>query len=78
MARGDTETDEFQTFRKQLYHVSIAHILSPLHPYMEQAYDIVQCPDGHFRRVVYDLGPFIADYPEQVVLSGIVTGWCPK
>ncbi|KAG2029930.1 hypothetical protein BDR03DRAFT_1017733 [Suillus americanus] len=22
--------------------------------------------------------PYIADYPEQVLLSGIVTGWCPK
>ena len=36
------------------------------------------CPDGHFRRVIYDLGPFIADYPEQVMLTGIVQGWCPR
>ncbi|KAH9911207.1 uncharacterized protein B0H18DRAFT_1089328 [Fomitopsis serialis] len=76
-ARGEAETDEFRTFRKQLYHVSIAHIMSPLRPYME-TYNVVCCPDGHFRRVIYQLGPFIADYPEQVVLSGIVTGWCPK
>ena len=41
-------------------------------------YDVVRCPDGHFCCVIYDLGPFIADYPEQVVLAGIVTGWCPK
>lgn len=40
--------------------------------------DIVRCPDGHYRRVIYGLGPYIADYPEQVLLSGIVTGWCPK
>jgi Plavaka transposase len=26
----------------------------------------------------YDLGPFIADYPEQVMLTGTVQGWCPK
>ncbi|KAH9839287.1 uncharacterized protein C8Q71DRAFT_795564 [Rhodofomes roseus] len=76
-ARGEAETDEFRTFRKQLYHASLAHILSSLQPYM-QTYDVVRCPDGHFRRVIYDLGPFIADYPEQVVLSGIVSGWCPK
>ena len=37
-----------------------------------------QCPDGHFRRVIYDLVAFIADYPEQVLLTGIVQGWCPK
>jgi len=40
--------------------------------------DIVRCPDGHYRRVIYGLGPYIADYPEQVVLSGVVQGWCPK
>ena len=76
-ARGEAETDEFRTFRKQLYHASIAHILTPLKRFMTD-YDVVRCPDGHFRRVIYDLGPFIADYPEQVVLAGIVTGWCPK
>ena len=37
-----------------------------------------RCPDGHFRRVIYDLIAFIADYPEQVMLTGIVQGWCPK
>ena len=77
MARGEAETDEFRTFRKQLYHASIAHVLAPLKHYMTQ-YDIIRCPDGHFRRVIYNLGPFIADYPEQVILAGIVTGWCPK
>lgn len=37
-----------------------------------------RCPDGHWRRVIFDLAAFIADYPEQVMLSGIVQGWCPK
>jgi Plavaka transposase len=40
--------------------------------------EVVQCPDGHFRHAIYQIGPFIADYPEQVVLAGIVSGWCPK
>ncbi|KAJ7814977.1 hypothetical protein B0H14DRAFT_2375670, partial [Mycena olivaceomarginata] len=35
-----------------------------------------RCPDGHFRRIIYDFGPFIADYPEQVMLAGIVQNWC--
>ena len=26
----------------------------------------------------YGLGPYIADYPKQVLLSGVVQGWCPK
>jgi hypothetical protein len=37
-----------------------------------------RCPDGHYRRVVYDIGPFIADYPEQVMLAGVVQGWCAR
>ncbi len=37
-----------------------------------------RCPDGHYRRVIFDIGPFIADYPEQVLLAGIVQGWCPR
>lgn len=39
---------------------------------------VTLCPDGHYRRVIYSIGPFIADYPEQVYLTGIVSGWCPK
>ncbi|KAJ6548029.1 hypothetical protein B0H10DRAFT_2202662 [Mycena sp. CBHHK59/15] len=34
--------------------------------------------DGHFRRVIYGLGPYIADYPEQALLTSIVQGWCPR
>ncbi|KAJ3792835.1 hypothetical protein GGU11DRAFT_856070 [Lentinula aff. detonsa] len=39
---------------------------------------IRKCPDGHFRKIIYDLAAFIADYPEQVYLSGIVQGWCTR
>jgi hypothetical protein len=39
---------------------------------------IRRCPDGHHRKVIYDLAGFIADYPEQVALAGTVSGWCPK
>jgi hypothetical protein len=52
-------------------------IFEPLKPYME-AYKVVKCPDGHFRRAIFGLGPYIADYPEQVWLAGIVSNWCPK
>ncbi|EDR02201.1 uncharacterized protein LACBIDRAFT_309800 [Laccaria bicolor S238N-H82] len=37
-----------------------------------------RCPDGHFRRVIYDLATYITDYPEQVYLARIVQNWCPK
>ena len=39
---------------------------------------IYRCPDGHFHRVIFGIGPFIADYPEQVMLAGIKQGWCPR
>ncbi|KAF8469365.1 hypothetical protein DFH94DRAFT_795797 [Russula ochroleuca] len=39
---------------------------------------ITRCGDGHLQRVIYGLGPYIADYPEQVLLACVVSGWCPK
>jgi hypothetical protein len=36
------------------------------------------CADGHYRRVIYQLGPYIADYPEQALLACIVQGWCAR
>ena len=40
--------------------------------------EVVCYPDRHFQRVVYGLGPYIADYPEQALLSCIVQGWYPR
>lgn len=68
---------EFQRFSRQMYHACLARIFAPLKPGMTTP-DIIKCPDGHWRKVIYGLGPYIADYPEQVWLSGIVQGWCPK
>jgi hypothetical protein len=39
---------------------------------------ITRCADGHFRRVIYGLGPYIADYPEQALLASIVQNWCAR
>ena len=75
--RGYDESVDFRAFKRQLYHASMAAILRPLLPGMK-APVIRRCPDGHFRSVIYDLVAFIADYPEQVMLTGIVQGWCPK
>ena len=70
-------TPAFHSFQWQLFHASISTILMPLRPTMTKP-EVAKCPDGHFRRVIYTLGPYIADYPEQVLLTGIVGGWCPK
>jgi len=67
----------FRRFRRQLFHSSIAAVLDSLKPHMSKP-TVTLCPDGHFRRVIYGLGPYIADYPEQVLLTGVVQGWCPR
>jgi hypothetical protein len=33
---------------------------------------------GYYRRKIYGIGPYIADYPEQVLLACVVQGWCPR
>ncbi|KAL1740672.1 hypothetical protein HDZ31DRAFT_47033 [Schizophyllum fasciatum] len=67
----------YQSFCRQLYHACLARVFRPLKVGMTSP-EVVKCADGHYRRVVYGLGPYIADYPEQVWLAGIVQGWCPK
>ncbi|KAL7279950.1 hypothetical protein ACG7TL_006361 [Trametes sanguinea] len=76
-AREHENDEEFRIFRKQVYHAALAQILAPLRPGMTVPH-VMRCPDGHFRRAIFELGPFIADYPEQVYLSGALQGWCPK
>ncbi|KAF8176827.1 hypothetical protein K438DRAFT_1978871 [Mycena galopus ATCC 62051] len=68
---------EYQRFCRQMYHTSLALVFEPLKQYMDTP-DIVMCPDGHYRHVIYSIGPYIADYPEQVWLAAIVQNWCPK
>ncbi|KAH7903397.1 hypothetical protein BJ138DRAFT_1194342, partial [Hygrophoropsis aurantiaca] len=69
--------NEFRTFKRKLYHSSISAILQPLKSAMTTPV-VRRCPDGHYRRIIYDLCAFIADYPEQVMLAGIVQNWCAK
>ncbi|KAG2116986.1 uncharacterized protein F5147DRAFT_742855 [Suillus discolor] len=73
----DTKDAHFRKFRRQLLHSSLAKMLETLKPGMTKL-EVVRCPDGHFRRAVYSLGPYIADYPKQALLACIVQNWCPK
>ncbi|KAG2110723.1 hypothetical protein BD769DRAFT_1630318 [Suillus cothurnatus] len=72
-----SDDPHFQKFKKQLFHSSLSWILSSLKPAMSVP-EVVQFGDGHFRRVVYSLGPYIVDYPEQLVLGCVVQNWCTK
>ncbi|EKM57346.1 uncharacterized protein PHACADRAFT_172980 [Phanerochaete carnosa HHB-10118-sp] len=67
----------FRKFRRQLFHSSLTHILQSLRSGMTVP-EVIKCADGHYRRVVFGLGPYIADYPEQALLACIVQGWCPR
>ncbi|KAF8958618.1 hypothetical protein BDZ97DRAFT_1841060 [Flammula alnicola] len=75
--REYADDDQFRKFRRQLFHSSLAAILEPLKPGMSKP-EVVLCPDGHYRRAIYGLGPYIADYPEQCLLGCIVQDWCPR
>jgi len=75
--RKHADSDAFRKFRRQLFHSSLSAILEPLKAGMTTP-EIVRCPDGHYRRAVYGLGPYIADYPEQCLLGCIVQDWCPR
>lgn len=70
-------TAPYRKFTRQLIHSSLRHILQALMPGMTVP-EIVKCGDGHFRKAVFGLGPYIADYPEQCLLGSIVQGWCSK
>lgn len=72
-----TSDVKFRKFRRQLFHCSLSKILEMLRPGITK-YEVVRFGDGHFRRVIYGLGPYIADYEEQVLLTCIVRGWCPR
>ncbi|KAM6496272.1 hypothetical protein JOM56_008978 [Amanita muscaria] len=75
--RKYTNDDGFRKFRRQLFHGSLRTILEPLRDAMMKP-QVTKCADGHFRRVIYGLGPYIADYPEQCIIASIVSDWCPR
>ena len=67
----------FCKFRHQLLHSSLKQILESLRPDMTML-EVVHFPDGHFRKTIYGLGAYIADYSEQALLACVMQGWCPK
>ena len=68
---------QFRQFRCKLYHTSISIILESLRP-GETNPEVYRCPDGHYRHVIRGIGPYLADYPEQVLLACVVQDWCAK
>lgn len=75
--RKHSGSTDFRRFRRQLFHSSIGAIFEKMRPAMEKPI-VTRCADGHYRRVIYGFGPYIADYPEQVLLPCVVQDWCPR
>ncbi|KIK80294.1 hypothetical protein PAXRUDRAFT_15860 [Paxillus rubicundulus Ve08.2h10] len=76
-AKKYTDDPAFRIFKKQLFHAAMSRMLESLKPGMLMPV-VVQCPDRHFHRMIFGIGPYIADYPEQVLVSGIVQNWCGR
>jgi len=75
--KQDADQENFRLFKRQIFHSSLAKILDPLKPAMTKP-ELTKCWDGHYRKAIYGLGPYIADYQEQVLVTGVVQGWCAK
>ncbi|KAG6370379.1 hypothetical protein JVT61DRAFT_12100 [Boletus reticuloceps] len=56
----------FRKFCQQLFHCSLAKILERLKVFMSK-WKVLRFADGYFRWVIFSLGPYIADYEEQVL-----------
>ncbi|KAF8328032.1 hypothetical protein F5887DRAFT_1083299 [Amanita rubescens] len=74
--RQDMKSAVFRLFRRKLIHSAIAKILECLKPAMSKP-EVIKCADGQYRRAIYGIGPYIADYPEQCIIGCAVQGWCP-
>ena len=80
LIKADREHDdskEFREFRRTIFHASLSRILEALREGMSKPV-LLRYADGYYRKTIYGLGPYIADYPEQVLLGCVVQDWCPK
>ena len=75
-SQKDTNTEEFHDFKQHLFHSCLRTILKKLEQCMTK-WDIVRCTNNHFCWVIDGIGPYIADYPKQVLVAGIMNSWCP-
>ncbi|KAI5982008.1 hypothetical protein EDD15DRAFT_2378623 [Pisolithus albus] len=66
--REHANKDNFRRFWRQLFHSSLGRILKTFKPGMVKP-EVVLFGDDHYRRVVYGLGPYIADYEEQALVT---------
>ncbi|KAI6109269.1 hypothetical protein EV401DRAFT_2059642 [Pisolithus croceorrhizus] len=64
--------DSFCKFQCQLFHSSLGCILKTFKPGIAKP-EVIPFGDGHHQHVIYGIGPYIADYEEQALLTCIVS-----
>ncbi|TFY65277.1 hypothetical protein EVJ58_g2069 [Rhodofomes roseus] len=63
-AHQEVDPEDLRAFRRQLYRASLEMLFAPLEGGLQRReYDVTRCPDGHYRRAVYQLGPVVVDMP---------------
>ncbi|KAH8918181.1 hypothetical protein BT69DRAFT_1338409 [Atractiella rhizophila] len=72
----EKHTERYRSFSQQLFHATLQHIFRELAALSNEGM-FVQCADGFYRQVYPFLATWIADYPEQALLAGVLRGRCP-
>ena len=68
---ANCEHENTAQFCRHIFHKCLRRILKPLQVAMEIP-ELVLYGDGYYWNTVYSIGPYIADYLEQVLLSCMV------
>ncbi|KAJ7573918.1 hypothetical protein C8J56DRAFT_1065436 [Mycena floridula] len=76
--RQHSDSADFRTFRRQVFHESLCRILKYFRQGMERPEPPIWYGDGYYHCTIYGISLYIADYPEQVLLACIVQGWCTR
>jgi hypothetical protein len=69
------KTKEYRRFIRQMYHTARSECYQSLVELMTEP-ELVLFPDDFYRKIVVCAGPEIADYPDQVQSTGVVSGSC--
>ena len=76
LTKTDADTGKGLEARHALFHNTLSRILEPLYQVMDNGISI-KCGDGVQRRCYPRLAQYLADYEEQHLLAGILSGSCP-
>jgi len=65
-------------FKQAIFDLFLPRSINQFSSLCMEMPDIVCYGDGYYQCTIYGIGPYITDYPEQVLLACAVQGWCPR